>query len=256
MINLKQPSEPYRIEVIKGVSFTVKPLSTLSYTCATIKAQKQVSDLEKSIADVKMAGLAPEIDFDPKDQMRRNALYMEFLIKGLACDHIIAWEGVGDEADYPAECTPDNILAVMEQSAVAESFFQLFTNYVLLIGEARGRIRKLAAWHFRKNGGPSYCDTCKQQDLPCAFENLCPYQKYAPKLIQEQQAWQIIEACITQLNISPAGKIIGLKMDTALDMARARGFDIEIVSELLIEAERGILEALEDTNATPSPDQD
>lgn len=73
----------------------------------------------------------------------------------------------------------------------------------------------------------------------------------APKLLQEQQAWEIIEASITQMRISPAGKILGLNMDSALAMAKARNFDLEIVSEFLTEAERGILQSL-DENETAS----
>lgn len=252
MISLKQPKEPYGIEVIKGFSVTVKPLTTLMYSAATIAAQKRVNELEKSIKDVEMAGFSPENPVDLADPKQKTALYMDFLIKELAIKHIIAWEGVGNETgDGPAACTPDNIRVVMEQSAVAESFFQLFTNYVFLLQEAKKRIRALAAWHFKKNGGTSYCDTCRAQDLPCAFENICPYQVNAPRLLQERQAWEIVESCITQMRVSPAGKIMGFDMPAALEIAKARGFDIEIVTELLTEAERGILQSLDEneTNA-------
>jgi hypothetical protein len=81
-----------------------------------------------------------------------------------------------EEKNAPADPTPENIRKVMDVSEFAESFFQIFTRYVFLLGEAKERIRKLTEWHFKKSGGPSYCSTCKEQDLPCAFENLCPYQ--------------------------------------------------------------------------------
>lgn len=252
MINIKQPREPYRIDVVRGFTVTVKPLTTLLYSAATISAQKRVSELEKSIKDVEMAGFMPENPLNLQDPKQKTAIYMDFLIKELAINHIVAWDGVGNEAgDGPAPCTPDNIRAVMEQSAVAESFFQLFTNYVFLLQEGKSRIRALATWHFKKNGGPSYCDGCRKQELPCAFENVCPYHVHAPRLLQEQQAWEIIEASITQMRVSPAGKILGLNMDAALALAKARNFDLEIVFEFLTEAERGILQSL-DENETAS----
>ena len=115
---------------------------------------------------------------------------------------------------------------------------------MFLLGEAKERIRKLTEWHFKKSGGPSYCATCKEQDLPCAFENLCPYQKYAPRLVQEQQAWEILESCTSQLRLAPSGRVVGIDMGAALEIAKARSFDLEIVTELLKEGEAGILDAI------------
>lgn len=245
MISLKAPSRPYKIGIAPGFTVTVKPLTTLSYSVATMTAQKKIADLEKGLRDVEESGFTVEHPVDLKNPQERNALFLDFLIKDLAANHIVGWEGVLDEdKDAPADPTPENIRKVMDISEFAETFFQLFTRYVFLLGEAKERIRKLTAWHFKKSGGPSYCATCKEQELPCAFENLCPYQKYAPRLVQEQQTWEILETCTSQLRLSPTGRVVGIDMTAALDVAKARNFDLEIVAELLKEGEAGILDAI------------
>ena len=254
MITLNQPSEPYRIEVVKGFTVKVKPLTTLGYSVATMTAQKKISDLEKGLRDVEEAGFITEYPVDLKDPQERNALFLDYLIKDLAVTHIVDWEGVLDEEkDQPAKATPDNIRKVMDVSEFSENFFQIFTHYVSLLGEAKERIRKLTGWHFKKSGGPSYCQGCKEQELPCAFENLCPYQKHAPRLVQEQQAWEILESCTTQLRLSPSGRVIGIDMTAALAIAKARDFDLEIVAELLKEGEAGILDAITDEEIAEAP---
>ena len=245
MITLKQPSQPYKISIAPGFTVTVKPLKTLSYSVATMTAQKKVADLEKGLRDVEESGFVVQQPVDLRNPQERNALFLDYLIKDLAVTHIVGWDGVLDEEkNAPADPTPENIRKVMDVSEFAESFFQLFTRYVFLLGEAKERIRKLTEWHFKKSGGPSYCATCKEQDLPCAFENLCPYQKYAPRLVQEQQAWEILESCTSQLRLAPSGRVVGIDMGAALEIAKARGFDLEIVTELLKEGEAGILDAI------------
>ena len=254
MITLKQPSEPYRIQVVEGFTVTVKPLTTLGYSVATMTAQKKMADLEKSVRDVEEAGFVTEVPVDLENPQERNALFLDYLIKDLAVNHIVSWDGVLDEdKDQPASPTAENIRTVMDVSEFGENFFQTFTHYVFLLGEAKERIRNLTAWHFKKSGGPSYCQTCKEQELPCAYENLCPYQKNAPQLIQEQQAWEILEACTSQLRLAPSGKVLGIDMTAALEIAKARNFDLEIVTELLREGEAGILDSITDEETPEAP---
>jgi hypothetical protein len=245
MISLKQPTEPYTIEIAEGFTVKVKPLTTLQYSVSSMTVQKKLVDLEKSVKDAEEAGFSIDVPVDLRNPQERNALFLDYLIKDLAVGHIVSWEGVLDEdADEPAKPTPENIRRVMDISEMAENFFQLFSRYVTLLGQAKERIREMAAWHYKKNGGPSYCQVCRQQELPCAFENTCPYQKYAPQLLQEQQAWEILESATSQLRVTPAGKVIGLDMTAALEIAKARNFDLEIVTELLKAGEAGILDSI------------
>ncbi len=67
--------------------------------------------------------------------------------------------------------------------------------------------------------------------------------------MQEQQAWEILEAATTQLRVAPTGKVMGIDMTAALETAKARNFDMEIVTQLLKEGEAGILDAVSEDEA-------
>ncbi len=49
-----------------------------------------------------------------------------------------------------------------------------------------------------------------------------------------------------QLRIAPSGRALGIDMTAALGIARARGFDESVISELLQAAEAGLIEAMND----------
>ena len=53
-------------------------------------------------------------------------------------------------------------------------------------------------------------------------------------------------ACLGQLRIAPSGRVLGIDMTAALGIARARGFDEGVISELLQAAEAGLIEAMND----------
>jgi hypothetical protein len=61
---------------------------------------------------------------------------------------------------------------------------------------------------------------------------------------QEHEAWDVLLACQGQLRLAPSGHVIGIDMDTALQLAAARGYDLAVLSELLPAAEAGLVEAL------------
>lgn len=251
MIGLKPPSGPFTIDVVEGVAFTLKPLTTLDYSIAQIAARRRVEDIEKSLADVEAAGFLSENSPDLSDNETREGLYREFLIKEMAVRHIVGWRGVvNDATDEPVPATPENIRAVVEQFPIGEVFYQKFTSYQMLLRDAKTRIKKICEWHFTANGGPQYCQGCVNQDLDCAKggkgENgaLCPYSEFAPQTMQEQQAWEIIEACTGQLRLTSNGHVLGVDMGVAIQMIEARNFDHEPVLELIQEAEKGIVSAL------------
>jgi hypothetical protein len=63
--------------------------------------------------------------------------------------------------------------------------------------------------------------------------------------MEEHQAWEIIGGAVqNHLRIAPAGHVLGLDLGPALQLARARGHDLDVLSELLPAAEAGVLEAL------------
>jgi hypothetical protein len=56
-------------------------------------------------------------------------------------------------------------------------------------------------------------------------------------------------ACLGQLRLAPSGHVVGIDMTAALHVAKARGCDLAVVSELMSVAEIGILEALAERSA-------
>jgi hypothetical protein len=48
------------------------------------------------------------------------------------------------------------------------------------------------------------------------------------------------------VHLGPTGQVLGLDLGLALELARARGHDLEVVSELLPAAEAGIFDACND----------
>ena len=51
-------------------------------------------------------------------------------------------------------------------------------------------------------------------------------------------------ACQGQLRLAPSGHVIGCDMNAVLRISAARGYDLEVLSELLPAAEAGLVEAL------------
>jgi len=53
----------------------------------------------------------------------------------------------------------------------------------------------------------------------------------------------VLNACLGQLRLAPSGHVVGIDMTAALNIADARGHDLNVVSELLQAAETGLVEA-------------
>ena len=97
-----------------------------------------------------------------------------------------------------------------------------------------------------------YCRGCEEQGLACATGGIgltgdrCPYLEHAPDALEEHQAWDIVRAMQNHIRVGPTGQLLGLDLGLALELARARGHDPEVTSELLPASEAGILEACND----------
>jgi hypothetical protein len=61
---------------------------------------------------------------------------------------------------------------------------------------------------------------------------------------REHEAWDVLLACQSQLRLAPSGHVVGIDMDAALKIGAARGYDLEVLSQLLPAAEAGLVEAL------------
>ena len=51
-------------------------------------------------------------------------------------------------------------------------------------------------------------------------------------------------ACLGQIRLMPSGHVVGIDMTAALNIAKARDYDLRVVSELLQAAENGLVEAM------------
>jgi hypothetical protein len=54
----------------------------------------------------------------------------------------------------------------------------------------------------------------------------------------------VLNACLGQLRFTPSGHVAGIDMCAALKIAEVRGFETNIMSELLSAAENGLIEAM------------
>jgi hypothetical protein len=61
---------------------------------------------------------------------------------------------------------------------------------------------------------------------------------------EENQAWDVLNACLGQLRFIPSGQVAGIDMSAALKIAEVRGFETGVMSELLSAAENGLIEAM------------
>jgi hypothetical protein len=78
---------------------------------------------------------------------------------------------------------------------------------------------------------------------PGADSRLCPYREHALFSTQEHEAWDVLLACQGQLRLAPSGHVVGIDMNAALKIGGARGWNLEVLSELLPAAEAGLVEA-------------
>ncbi len=67
--------------------------------------------------------------------------------------------------------------------------------------------------------------------------------------MEEHQAWDVLTASLGQLRIVASGRVVGIDMTAALGIARARGFDESVISELLQAAEAGLIEAMNEKDS-------
>ncbi len=67
--------------------------------------------------------------------------------------------------------------------------------------------------------------------------------------MEENQAWEVFTASLGQLRVVASGRVMGIDVTAALGIARARGFDESVISELLQAAEAGLIEAMNDKDS-------
>ena len=158
MISLKQPSDPFDIELPYGVSVTVKPLTTAGMAAAQASARRRVEGLEAQFKDMTDAGLPLDGFPNFADKAEHDGVFQDLLIKGLAVRHITSWSGIEDDPDV----TSENIAALMSLYPVGERFFQEFTLKQVLLTAAKNGSGLSAAGTSSQAEGPATAKPVKR----------------------------------------------------------------------------------------------
>ena len=151
MISLKQPTEPYELDLPFGISVTVIPLTTVSMVAAQASARRRIEGLETQVKERKESGLPLDGLPDLSLEGERDGLFQDLLIKELAVRHIKEWSGIEDNP----QITPENIAAVMSLYPVGERFFQEFTLKQVLLTAAKNGSGLSAAGTSSQAEGPA-----------------------------------------------------------------------------------------------------
>lgn len=118
MIDLATPREPWWLDLPGGVRVQVRPLTT----ALMLAARQRLRQCEHEDAD------------KPADEVAR----IEGLVKALACEAVLAWNGVV-AAGEPVEPSPETIAAVLDRWPVFEAFRDgYFAPSLLLDAEKNG----------------------------------------------------------------------------------------------------------------------
>ena len=162
MISLKQPIEPFDIELPYGITVTVKPLTTVGMAAAQAGSRRRIEALEGQVRERTESGMPLDSLPDLTVDAERDGLFQDLLIKELAARHITAWSGIEDDPPVTAE----NVAAVMSLYPVGERFFQEFTLKQVLITAAKNAFGLSAAGTSSPAEGPDTAKPAGKKDRP------------------------------------------------------------------------------------------
>jgi hypothetical protein len=129
MVRLGLPREPHWLDLPGGVRLQLRPLTTAVMAAAQARAQQAVADLAEQVRTRRDAGLPLHDLPDLDDEAERAGLAQLLLVKALARNAILAWEGVLDvKGEAPAPVTPETVGDLMEGFwVVADAFLRQYT---------------------------------------------------------------------------------------------------------------------------------
>jgi hypothetical protein len=113
MLNLDLPTEPYWVDLPRGVRVKIKPVTTAVMAAAQAHGLRRVTEFKADNADI-----------DP-DLARGVAFAM--LVKSLARYAIVEWEGVGDAKGNPLPVSPGAVEKLMDLDDIAAAFWDRAT---------------------------------------------------------------------------------------------------------------------------------
>jgi hypothetical protein len=110
MLSLDLPTEPYWVELPRGVRVEIRPVTTAVMAAAQAAAQRRLAALRE--ADTEM------------DPDLARGLAFALLVKALARHAVTAWEGVGDAAGKPLPLSPEAVERLMDLDEMASAFWE------------------------------------------------------------------------------------------------------------------------------------
>jgi hypothetical protein len=116
MLTLDLPTEPYWIDLPRGVRVEIRPVTTAVMAAAQASAARRLG-----------AARAAAADLDP--DMARG-LAFAFLVKAIARHAVTAWEGVGDADGAPLPLSPEAVDRLMDIDDIAAGFWDRATALV------------------------------------------------------------------------------------------------------------------------------
>jgi hypothetical protein len=110
MLSLDLPTEPYWVELPRGVRVEIRPVTTAVMAAAQAAAQRRLATLRE--ADTEM------------DPDLARGLAFALLVKALARHAVTAWEGVGDANGKPLPLSPEAVERLMDLDEMASAFWE------------------------------------------------------------------------------------------------------------------------------------
>jgi hypothetical protein len=110
MLSLDLPTEPYWVDLPRGVRVEIRPVTTAVMAAAQAAAQRRLAALRE--ADTEM------------DPDLARGLAFALLVKALARHAVTAWEGVGDAAGKPLPLSPEAVERLMDLDEMASAFWE------------------------------------------------------------------------------------------------------------------------------------
>lgn len=162
MISLKQPSQPFDIELPYGITVTVIPLTTTAMAAAQAGARRRVEAVEAQVRDRKDSGLSLDGLPDLSVEEERDGFLQCQVVYELATRQITAWMGIED--DPPV--TRDNIIAVMDLYPVGEQFLQKLTLQQMLLNAAKNASGLSASGTSSQVEGPDTAKDARKKARP------------------------------------------------------------------------------------------
>jgi len=119
MFTLNLPTEPYWLDLPRGVRVEIRPVTTAVMAAAQAGSARRLGALRES-----------EADLDP--DMARG-LAFAFLVKALARHAVTAWEGIGDAAGKPLPLSPEAVERLMDMDEMAAVVWDRATGPVAVV---------------------------------------------------------------------------------------------------------------------------